>query len=781
MAQQLIFTSAVAGLNPGSSGYCTVARSETMRDAVVARLEQWSIYTHGVGEKNPVICAYRVLNLRGSVFHVLTRIVDSGLDYTGRTNFLAHHLVFQPHEIHGACSPAEVFSQWPGWKRQWNGNPQHLDDSELSLHDIPRTTQMPAATWAEWTGDAGAATLLVSESGGSAVARSVDLIVPEGFEEGLLRLYAESLHLIDPKGENAPTAWAAPFTTFLQSQDDATDFRWRGFLPRNRVRTEGELLVDFAAGIIPSANPTSLVEYARTGVRKAAYLPGVNVKEFVSGTPTLQQAASTPQLSAGTRTRLSSASPERRDETVDQPHTQWAGVPAWMWFTILIVILFGVAACWRIISQHSRMTQNVSAVAATAKGSANPPSSMAAPTPTQFHETAPVESTHTDPTPIPAEAMLVQLQEQLDRMANRLKKEYAPEGAGDLTSPTISDALSILSAQKTRPDLNQSVVDAEEEKVNNLLSQAEKANHVVADTKEALKEIPGGIVYVVLTSTDTIELKDRENPLANWLEDNGQNRANADHEYRVKFQSSVNGINEKPFGLTYSAGASKLVCAEGSYSFFECKKKGEMVSIKWRTPSSLVPSGSVLISFISQKPEHTDFHVLVVENDPMFSIPEQIAFDPRADQQKIRLKKPLDQLLPEKLKDWKNADGKVLVGCLIAQLEPPSDPPKPQQGFQLDFGENQQNCENNLADANGRLAKWRKEKTNSEQASSNIKAAKEFFQTKWELSSKTRSAISSLNSTKDINNGQALYNRIGHWITDVCGIEDGKDIRLYRV
>ena len=68
MAQQLIFTSAVAGLNPGSSGYCTVARSESMRDAVAARLEQWSVYAHAARGPRPVVCAHRILNLRGSSF-----------------------------------------------------------------------------------------------------------------------------------------------------------------------------------------------------------------------------------------------------------------------------------------------------------------------------------------------------------------------------------------------------------------------------------------------------------------------------------------------------------------------------------------------------------------------------------------------------------------------------------------------------------------------------------------------------------------------------------------
>ena len=69
MPWQLIYTSAPRGLTSGHSGFCTVARSADLREAVCVRLEQISSYHHlnvssGV-TRNPRIAAYRILDIRG--------------------------------------------------------------------------------------------------------------------------------------------------------------------------------------------------------------------------------------------------------------------------------------------------------------------------------------------------------------------------------------------------------------------------------------------------------------------------------------------------------------------------------------------------------------------------------------------------------------------------------------------------------------------------------------------------------------------------------------------
>jgi hypothetical protein len=81
MAWQLIYTSAPRTLTAGQTGYGTVARSLDLRDALIQRLEQLSYFQHGDNRVTtpPVIHAYRIIDLRGAKYHVLTRLVDAGL------------------------------------------------------------------------------------------------------------------------------------------------------------------------------------------------------------------------------------------------------------------------------------------------------------------------------------------------------------------------------------------------------------------------------------------------------------------------------------------------------------------------------------------------------------------------------------------------------------------------------------------------------------------------------------------------------------------------------
>jgi len=128
MPRQLIYTSAPRGLIPGQSGYCTVARSRDLREALIPRIEKLSYYTHEPNQR-AVVCAHRILDLRGTKFHILSRIVDSGHDFTKRRGFLAHHLIFDPVEIASAATPAEIFANWKGWLDRWIGEPQWLEDN----------------------------------------------------------------------------------------------------------------------------------------------------------------------------------------------------------------------------------------------------------------------------------------------------------------------------------------------------------------------------------------------------------------------------------------------------------------------------------------------------------------------------------------------------------------------------------------------------------------------------------------------------------------------------
>jgi hypothetical protein len=226
MPQQLIYTSAPRGVVAGRSGHCTVARSAAMREALMLQLEKLSYYQHlslSGGQERPIYCC-RLLDLRGSRYHVLTRIQDAGLDFTGRTNFLAHHLVFSPEEVRQFASPPAILRHWPGWLTSWNKDPELFENENWSsLAAVARATA-PAIQWQQITGDA------VNGYGLLEARAGIAFRVDEISDDQILALFAESLELLelrDPRRDFRASAWQYTFTTSMQEQDNPADFRWR--------------------------------------------------------------------------------------------------------------------------------------------------------------------------------------------------------------------------------------------------------------------------------------------------------------------------------------------------------------------------------------------------------------------------------------------------------------------------------------------------------------------------------------------------------------------------
>lgn len=273
MAWQLIYTSALRTLVAGQSGYGTVARSCDLREGLGRRLEQFSYYTHAAGgasgpmAHNPVICAYRILDFRGSRYHVLTRLQDAGLDFTRRTNQIAHHLVFEPTELPSLPPAPIILAEWDGWHRRWQEDPRWMTDSDWgNLRALPRETRLPAAAWQAVTGDAGSAAALLGQD----CAAGCTLICAAGDEFRLLSLFAESLQLLDPGGRNPVRLWEYPFTTFLQAEDNLADFRWRGCVEgtpgwQTAQRSAGGVMWPVGAIAAPA---NSLARLARQGPPK---------------------------------------------------------------------------------------------------------------------------------------------------------------------------------------------------------------------------------------------------------------------------------------------------------------------------------------------------------------------------------------------------------------------------------------------------------------------------------------------------------------------------------
>ena len=283
MPWQLIYTSAPRGLLSGQSGFFTVARSADLREALAQRLEQISSYHYlrvaeaATANRNPTISAFRLLDLRGAKYCVLTRIQPCGLDFTSRTNHLAHHLVFQADELAQLPSPAAILRHWPGWLASWQGEPRHLEAVAAADFASAAKSFLPAQTWLRMTGDAGrAAGLLETEC-----IRGCYLVCPPGAEAPVLEMFCETLQLLNPNGQYPLRPWRHPFTTFLQAEDNPADFQWRScqqgtpayqqavqrsatLLPLASVRVPGNSLVKVAReGLKPAAPPSSAPDMRR--------------------------------------------------------------------------------------------------------------------------------------------------------------------------------------------------------------------------------------------------------------------------------------------------------------------------------------------------------------------------------------------------------------------------------------------------------------------------------------------------------------------------------------
>lgn len=223
MSLQLIFTSVPGGLEAGKYGYCTVARHRELPARLIRLLEGWS-YLQEHGPASPPVHVYRRVDVGGKTWAVLTRIADAGTDYSGRSNFIAHHLILTQTETAQAPSPALILRDGKGWLDRWEGPARYLDaDTRFSW---PGEDESPGEAWASATGKADYLHHLLALPNGE-VAR---LARPAGeTSHAVLTLFAEAMAHAPDRG------WSFPFTARWQKGDQREDFRWIAG-PEDRLR-----------------------------------------------------------------------------------------------------------------------------------------------------------------------------------------------------------------------------------------------------------------------------------------------------------------------------------------------------------------------------------------------------------------------------------------------------------------------------------------------------------------------------------------------------------------
>ena len=159
MVHELFYTSAERGLELGTSGFCTVARTRGLPKRLERLLHGLSVYKWDLRSgHNPVVYMYTRANLDGQSLFIVSRVAPAPADYSGRSNYFAHHVVLTASELPQA-GPVWLMRQ-PGFlEQQWDGQVRELDRGRA----VPQGNVQPrrCTTWERVTGDAGWAGLLL--------------------------------------------------------------------------------------------------------------------------------------------------------------------------------------------------------------------------------------------------------------------------------------------------------------------------------------------------------------------------------------------------------------------------------------------------------------------------------------------------------------------------------------------------------------------------------------------------------------------------------------------
>ena len=262
MPEQLIFTSTPTGIQPGRSGFQVVAQHEGINNRLIVAIEKESTYEFPDNSQSlPVICKHSKFDFGEERYSVLSRIQSCGIDFTGRSNHIAHHLIFNEKEVPD-CPPAALFALWKGWREKW-GKPRYLGEWDRINYENEAQpfnyliSALPAKTWYTYTNDQGCAALPLF-----AERDMIAFPVPEGKEDSLIWLYLETQSLMSPRD-----AWQITFTNYLSENDNPLRFNWIG-LPK--VKTPAQLSYDcdvmdvFTLGTLLTAPKHELADKART-------------------------------------------------------------------------------------------------------------------------------------------------------------------------------------------------------------------------------------------------------------------------------------------------------------------------------------------------------------------------------------------------------------------------------------------------------------------------------------------------------------------------------------
>lgn len=266
MAFELIYTSYPTGIRAGSSGFCTVAHTNSMPKPLMTILEGLSgynpLYPHydPQARKNPVSYAHCIRDK----YHILSRVCFNGTDYTQRSNKLASHVAIDEME---ACTlpggPSSVFLVDGIFKdANWQIKTE-IFEKPLILPQVSLKGGK-CKTWEKVTGDAGWGGMLAEKYLSKPDNNAYIVYSPEQHDI-ILHLINEALALL-PEA----VRWNVSFNTYCTNIPAGITYLWRCCLVGSdmiaKARQLGtDLIIDISQPL-PKATGNELVEFARTGI-----------------------------------------------------------------------------------------------------------------------------------------------------------------------------------------------------------------------------------------------------------------------------------------------------------------------------------------------------------------------------------------------------------------------------------------------------------------------------------------------------------------------------------
>lgn len=322
MIAELLYTSSKMGLRSGSRGFFTVMETKGIPSALIERLESFSSYRHLFdpgSQRNPVVSAFRIVEISGTTWYVLSRVADHGADYSGRSNLIAHHVALSEDEIdrfRESVAPSSLMRGGVLFRTRYDGEPRWIapeetrDRLENARKRILAASMVPS-TWNRLTADpCWAAAWLDSTLRHS--NEPISLVYPLGTD--VLALFDETLRLMPVERR-----WTIPFMTFYTKSLDKC--LWRGYCDlTDEARAVRETRKGFVIdlGSLPLPPPTGIDAACREAVRTGIPLVKERKKnEDDSESRVSAQAIRPSSLSSKSRAKLRRSGDEIESDVFD--------------------------------------------------------------------------------------------------------------------------------------------------------------------------------------------------------------------------------------------------------------------------------------------------------------------------------------------------------------------------------------------------------------------------------------------------------------------------------